>query len=72
MTGDILISTLVILLTLNSSKMIVILLNLDRSKFIFTEFGKVTVNLLSLGKTLGRKKQSRPSTFDKRFKNHRT
>ena len=38
--------------------------------FIFTDFGQVTVILSSLGKTLGRKKQFKPSYFHKKFKNH--
>ena len=33
--------------------------------FLFPKFGQVTAILLSLGKTLGRKKQSKPTLFDK-------
>ena len=37
--------------------------------FIFTNLVQVTVILLSLGKTFGHKKQSKPFSFDKKFKN---
>ena len=63
-----------ILVTLNSSKLIVILLTLGKSKLArlvyFTNFGQVTVTLLCLDKTLGHEKQSIPSPFDKKVKNH--
>ena len=37
--------------------------------FVVTEFGQVTIILLTLGKKLGREKQSKPP-FDRKFKNH--
>ena len=70
---DILILKLVILLTLSSSELIIILLTLARLKltlFISTNSEQVTVNLQSLGKILFLKKQSKPSPFDTKFKNH--
>ena len=73
MTGDIWIFKLVILLTLNSSKLITIFLlwasQILPYLFIFTNLVQVTVILLSLGKTFGHKKQSKPFSFDKKFKN---
>ena len=61
-------------MTLSSSKMIVILLIFGKSKLIllvhFSDFGQVTVVLVSLGKTLGCKKQFKPPPFDKKFRNH--
>ena len=55
MTDDIYIFKLVILLTLNSSKLIVILMALDKLKLTlhahFYYCGQVTVTLLSLGET---------------------
>ena len=38
--------------------------------FFFSNFGQVTVILLSLGSTVGRRKQSKPTPFDKKIKNH--
>ena len=43
---------------------------IDPIHSIIPYFGQVTVILLCLGKTLGREKQSKPSPFDKKFKNH--
>ena len=60
---------LVILLTLGSSKFIVILVTLGKSKLTL-HFGQFTVILLSLGKMLSCRKQSTPSPFDKKFKKH--
>ena len=34
--------------------------------FFFSNFGQVTVILLSLGSTVGRRKQSKPTPFDKK------
>ena len=60
MTGDIQILKLLILLTSSSSKLIVILLKLGKSKLTllvcFTDFGQVKIILQSLGKTLDYKK----------------
>ena len=70
---DIWILKLVILLSLTSSELIIILITLARSKLtllISTNFEQVTVNLQSLGKILFFKKQSKPSPFDTKFKNH--
>ena len=36
----------------------------------FFSFGQVTVVLLNLDNTLGRGKQSKPTPFDKKIKNH--
>ena len=59
---------------LSSSKLMVILLTLGKSKLTllvhFNGFGQATVILLSLGKTLGPEKQFKLSPFDKKFKNH--
>ena len=64
LTGDIQIFKLAIFLTMNSSKLIVTLLALGKSKlpysFIFT---------IHFFVTLGHKKQSKPSLFDQKFKN---
>ena len=52
----------------------VILLSLGKWKLnlfvYFYCFKQVTIIFLSLGKTLGRKKLSKPSLFDKKLKNH--
>ena len=53
---------MVILLTLGKSKLTLLI--------YFYSFGQVTIFVLSLGKTLGRKKQSKPYLFDKKFENH--
>ena len=37
---------------------------------MYTDFGQVTIILWSLGKSLGHKKQSKPSPFNKKLKNH--
>ena len=62
MTGDIQIFKQVILLTLDKSKL--------TYSFIFTGCEQDAVILLSLGKMLGHEKHSKPSPFDKKFKNH--
>ena len=65
---------LVILLTLSSSKLIVILLTFGNSQFnlllYYSEFQQVKVTLLSLGKMLDCKKISKPPLLDKKFRNH--
>ena len=38
--------------------------------FIFTDFGQVTIILLSLGGTLDHEKYSKLSRFDKKFRNY--
>ena len=59
---------------LSSSKLVVILLILGKSKLTeredFKDFGQVTIILLRLGKTLGCKKQSKPPPLGKKFMIH--
>ena len=54
--------------------MIVILLTFGKAKLTllvhFSDFGQVTVVLVSLGKTLGCKKQFKLPPFEKKFRNH--
>ena len=67
MTGDIWIFKLFI-----SKFMVILLLWASQNwlyLFVLTEFGPATFILLSLGKMLGRGKQSKPTLFDKKFKN---
>ena len=75
MTGDMsILLKLLILLALNSTKLIVIsLLRATQNwpySFVFTDFVQVTYVLLSLHKTLSHEKQFQPSPFDKKFKSH--
>ena len=75
MTWDIQIFKLVILLTLSSSKLIVILLNLGKTKLILfvhlSVFGQARVILMSLSKMLGcKKKQSKHPLLDKHFRKY--
>ena len=61
----------VILLTWTSSQFAVIFLTISMSRLTnLSYYGQAMVVLLSMGKTLGRKKQSEASLFDNKFKNH--
>ena len=73
-TWDIQIFKLVIMLTLRSLMLIAIQLTLGQPNLIliihFSDYEQLTVISLSLDKMLGCKKQSKPSLFDKKLRNH--